>query len=134
MHSGAGATYGQASSVWCSVTSSCLGLPRQVVLHDTPGVVTPSSLRGTRHENRVRSAWNAAGDADLLVYLVDAQRQVPADHPGVINRRPSDGVMLYWNASCVLSSMNGLFLAVITGSPPFSPLTRCLPAAHAALA
>ncbi len=52
----------------------------KVVLHDTPGVVAPSSLRGTRHENRVRSAWNAAGDADLLVYLVDAQRQVPAVH------------------------------------------------------
>ena len=51
-----------------------------MVLHDTPGVVAPSSLRGTRHENRVRSAWNAAGDADLLVYLVDAQRQVRLEH------------------------------------------------------
>jgi GTPase Era involved in 16S rRNA processing len=47
-----------------------------VVLHDTPGVVAPSSLRGTRHEHRVRSAWNTAAEADLLVFLIDAHRQV----------------------------------------------------------
>ena len=48
----------------------------QVVLQDTPGVVGQQSLHGARHELRVRSAWSAAADADLLVFLVDANRQV----------------------------------------------------------
>ena len=48
----------------------------QVVLYDTPGVVGPASLHGARHEQRVRSAWGTAAGTDLLLFLVDAQRQV----------------------------------------------------------
>ena len=56
----------------------------QVLLHDTPGVVGQQSLHGARHESRVRSAWGMAAGADLLVFLVDANRQVqvvPATDP-----------------------------------------------------
>lgn len=48
----------------------------QVVLHDTPGVVGQQSLHGARHELRVRSAWGIAAEADLIMFLVDANRQV----------------------------------------------------------
>jgi GTPase len=48
----------------------------QVVLHDTPGVVTQRSMHGPRHAARVKSAWTTAWQCDLLLFVVDAARQV----------------------------------------------------------
>ena len=51
------------------------------VLLDTPGVVDGRNLRGRRHRARVASAWAAAARCDVLVFLVDAQRQLAAPDP-----------------------------------------------------
>ena len=51
------------------------------MLLDTPGVVDGRNLRGRRHRARVASAWAAAARCDVLVFLVDAQRQLAAPDP-----------------------------------------------------
>ena len=48
----------------------------QVVLFDTPGIVQPKDLKYQGQEARVKSAWQTAADCDLLLLLVDAERQV----------------------------------------------------------
>jgi GTP-binding protein Era len=50
--------------------------PCQVVIYDTAGVVDSRHYRSQRHEGRVRSAWRTAASCDLLIFLVDAHRQV----------------------------------------------------------
>lgn len=47
----------------------------QILLVDTPGVVTPESLHGDAHGSRVVNAWRAAASADVIMFLVDAHRQ-----------------------------------------------------------
>ncbi|EIE23555.1 GTP-binding protein Era [Coccomyxa subellipsoidea C-169] len=50
--------------------------PAQVALYDTPGVVTTRFLRGNQHAKRVRSAWGTASDCEMLLFIVDAHRQI----------------------------------------------------------
>lgn len=50
--------------------------PSQVALYDTPGVVSTRFFRGNQHAKRVRSAWGTAADCELLLFIVDAHRQV----------------------------------------------------------
>jgi GTP-binding protein Era len=47
----------------------------QILLVDTPGVVTPESMHGDAHGSRVVGAWRAAASADVIMFLVDAHRQ-----------------------------------------------------------
>jgi len=47
----------------------------QILLVDTPGVVTPESMHGDAHGSRVVGAWRAAASADVILFLVDAHRQ-----------------------------------------------------------
>ncbi|KAK9837015.1 hypothetical protein WJX81_007236 [Elliptochloris bilobata] len=56
----------------------------QVTLYDTPGVVTTSKYRDTSHATRVRSAWTAAADSDVLLLVLDAHRQVTRPDPRVL--------------------------------------------------
>ncbi len=58
--------------------------PAQVVLFDTPGVVASANYKTPVHERRVQSAWRVARDADLLLFLVDAQRQLQRPDPRVL--------------------------------------------------
>jgi small GTP-binding protein len=46
----------------------------QVVLYDTPGLVTRPEA--TNPLERLRSAWHVAASADLILYIVDADKQV----------------------------------------------------------
>jgi GTP-binding protein Era len=55
----------------------------QAVLLDTPGVVGAAQVADARHARRVRSAWAAAGAADLLLLVVDAERQLARADPRV---------------------------------------------------
>ncbi|BDA47463.1 probable GTPase Era at C-terminar half [Coccomyxa sp. Obi] len=48
----------------------------QVALYDTPGVVSTRFFRGNQHAKRVRSAWGTAADCELLLFIVDAHRQI----------------------------------------------------------
>ena len=50
----------------------------QILLVDTPGVVTPETLHGEAHGARVVNAWRAAASADVIMFLVDAHRQATA--------------------------------------------------------
>lgn len=50
--------------------------PSQVALYDTPGVVSTRFFRGNQHAKRVRSAWGTASDCEMLLFIVDAHRQV----------------------------------------------------------
>ncbi|GAB4814249.1 hypothetical protein N2152v2_001295 [Parachlorella kessleri] len=55
----------------------------QVVLYDTPGVVGSQHYKNPRHERRVKSAWTVAGDCDLLLFILDAHRQLVQADPRV---------------------------------------------------
>lgn len=50
--------------------------PAQVALYDTPGVVSTRFFRSSAHAHRVRSAWGTAANCDMLLFIVDAHRQV----------------------------------------------------------
>jgi GTP-binding protein Era len=47
------------------------------------GVVSQVGWHGMGHATRVKSAWHAAADADVALFLVDAHRQVEAPDPRV---------------------------------------------------
>ncbi|KAL4452389.1 hypothetical protein ABPG75_008051 [Micractinium tetrahymenae] len=55
----------------------------QVVLYDTPGVVGKEHYKNPAHQRRVRGAWSAAGDCDLLLFLVDAARELQRADPRI---------------------------------------------------
>lgn len=55
----------------------------QVVLYDTPGVVGSKHYKNPRHAQRVQSAWTTAADCDLLLFVLDAHRQMAAPDPRV---------------------------------------------------
>ncbi|KAL4450072.1 hypothetical protein ABPG77_010741 [Micractinium sp. CCAP 211/92] len=55
----------------------------QVVLYDTPGVVGKEHYKNPAHQRRVRGAWTAAGDCDLLLFLVDAARELQRADPRI---------------------------------------------------
>ncbi len=48
----------------------------QIVLVDTPGVFTP---RRRLDRAMVRAAWMGAGDADIVVHLIDAKTEIASD-------------------------------------------------------
>lgn len=48
----------------------------QILFYDTPGVVGPEHYHNPDHERKVKSAWATASFCDLLLLLVDAERQV----------------------------------------------------------
>lgn len=55
----------------------------QLVFYDTPGVVSVESIRSGGHTSRVTSAWRAAARADVLLFVIDAERQAGAPDPRV---------------------------------------------------
>ncbi|KAI3438239.1 hypothetical protein D9Q98_000676 [Chlorella vulgaris] len=55
----------------------------QVVLYDTPGVVGKEHYMNPTHQQRVRSAWTLAADCELLLFLVDAARELQRPDPRV---------------------------------------------------
>ena len=55
----------------------------QVVLLDLPGVVGPEHYRNPTHGTKVAGAWAAASDCDLLLFIVDAHRQVKRPDPRI---------------------------------------------------
>ena len=56
----------------------------QVVLFDTPGVVASRHYKSPQHQARVQSAWRVAQDTDVLLFLVDAHRQLLRPDPRVL--------------------------------------------------
>ena len=56
-------------------------LTRQLAGH--AGVVSQVGWHGMAHATRVKSAWHAAADADVALFLVDAHRQVEEPDPRV---------------------------------------------------
>lgn len=52
----------------------------QVALLDTPGIVEYRELRHTDHQARVKSAWRTAASCNVLLLMVDADRQVRISH------------------------------------------------------
>lgn len=54
----------------------------QIIFVDTPGIFRP---RRKLDEAMVRSAWGSAGDADIAVLLVDAERGLTADIEGILD-------------------------------------------------
>lgn len=57
----------------------------QVVLYDYPGIVDPAYYQSVDHKTRVQSAWLEAADCDLLIFIVDAARQLLRRDPRVLN-------------------------------------------------
>ncbi|KAL3152760.1 hypothetical protein ABBQ38_012347 [Trebouxia sp. C0009 RCD-2024] len=56
---------------------------KQVVLFDTPGVVSPKQYRNAAQATRVSSAWGTASDCDMLLFIVDVHRQAVQQDPRV---------------------------------------------------
>jgi GTPase len=57
----------------------------QVVLYDYPGIVDPAYYQNVDHKTRVQSAWSEAADCDILIFIVDAARQLLRRDPRVLN-------------------------------------------------
>lgn len=55
----------------------------QVVLHDTPGIVHSSQRLTTGYTQRVRSAWLTAAQCEVILFLVDANKQLVRQDPQV---------------------------------------------------
>lgn len=56
----------------------------QVVMFDTPGIVAPGQNLSPRHLRRVESAWKTASECDVLLFVIDAQRQLALPDPRVL--------------------------------------------------
>ncbi|DBA82384.1 TPA: hypothetical protein ACH3X2_000636 [Trebouxia sp. C0005] len=56
---------------------------KQIVLFDTPGVVSPKQYRNAAQATRVSSAWGTASDCDILLFIVDVHRQAVQQDPRV---------------------------------------------------
>lgn len=56
---------------------------KQIVLFDTPGVVSPRQYRNAAQATRVSSAWGTASDCDILLFIVDVHRQALLPDPRV---------------------------------------------------
>lgn len=72
--------------------SLCPGLPsgRQTPQHLRQGILpaplpppSPRHYRNPAHQRRVRGAWAVAGDCDLLLFLVDAARELQRPDPRI---------------------------------------------------
>ena len=57
----------------------------QAVLLDLPGVVGPEHYRNPTHATKVSSAWAVAAGCDLLLFIVDANRQARRPDPRVVD-------------------------------------------------
>lgn len=57
---------------------------KQIVLFDTPGVVSPKQYRNAAQATRVSSAWGTASDCDILLFIVDVHRQAVQQDPRVM--------------------------------------------------
>ena len=62
----------------------------QIVFVDTPGIFTKTKRR--LEKAMVAAAWSGAGDADIRVLLVDAQRGVDDDTRGIIDGLKNSGM------------------------------------------
>jgi GTP-binding protein Era len=56
----------------------------QVVMFDTPGIVAPGQTLSPRHLRRIESAWKTASECDVLLFVIDAQRQLARPDPRVL--------------------------------------------------
>jgi GTPase Era involved in 16S rRNA processing len=56
------------------MTTEAPYVPPQVALYDTPGVT--SAVRNREHGARVQGAWQVAQHCGVVLFLVDAARQV----------------------------------------------------------
>ena len=57
----------------------------QVILYDTPGVVTRGQYRDQKHGERVESAWGIAGSCSVSLLVIDAHRQYVRPDPRVVD-------------------------------------------------
>lgn len=56
----------------------------QVVLFDTPGIISPGSSMGLQQLKRVESAWKTASQCDVLLFVLDSHRQLTSPDPRVL--------------------------------------------------
>jgi small GTP-binding protein len=84
----AGSKVSAVSDKTNTTTRSRLGAftagPTQVVMFDTPGIVAPGQNLSPRHLRRVESAWKTASECDVLLFVIDAQRQLALPDPRVL--------------------------------------------------
>ena len=82
-------------------------LPSQYVILLLPALpVSRRHYKNPKHERRVKSAWSVAADCDLLLFIVDAHRQVRhlCKTACVQWRRCSSVHMDLWRASTLAAS------------------------------
>ena len=65
------------------IRSILTGEDYQVVFIDTPGIHKPTSRLG---DFMVKSAVNAIGEADAVIYMVEPKRRIPAEDMAIIER------------------------------------------------
>ncbi|MCL2404138.1 MAG: GTPase Era [Defluviitaleaceae bacterium] len=65
------------------IRSILTGEDYQIVFIDTPGIHTPTSKLG---DFMVRSAVNAIGEADAVIYMVEPKKKIPAEDMAIIQR------------------------------------------------
>jgi len=65
------------------IRSILTGDDYQIVFIDTPGIHTPTSRLG---DFMVKSAVNAIGEADAVIYMVEPKRKIPAEDMAIIQR------------------------------------------------
>lgn len=68
------ATPGQYACSSCRIAACKPSVGDKYTEFDYPGL--PRYYRGNSHARRVRSAWGTATDCELLLFIVDAHRQV----------------------------------------------------------
>jgi len=65
------------------IRSILTGEDYQIVFIDTPGIHTPTSRLGNF---MVKSAVNAIGEADAVIYMVEPKKRIPAEDIAIIER------------------------------------------------
>ena len=65
------------------IRSILTGDDYQIVFIDTPGIHTPTSRLG---DFMVKSAINAIGEADAVIYMVEPKRKIPAEDMAIVQR------------------------------------------------
>ena len=65
------------------IRSILTGEDYQIVFIDTPGIHKPTSRLG---DFMVKSAVNAIGEADAVIYMVEPKRRIPAEDMAIIER------------------------------------------------
>ncbi|MCK5285006.1 MAG: GTPase Era [Alphaproteobacteria bacterium] len=82
----------------------------QIVLVDTPGIFAPKKML---EKAMVKTAWNALGDADTIIHIVDAsERNVLNKNEIIIEKLPEDmPCVLVFNKTDVVKKSDLLALA-----------------------